>query len=268
MPSPPRLYTSQPISASSELLALPAPQAHYLLRVLRLKPGDEVRIFNEASGEWRARLIASPQHNKRGVGLEVAAQVRPPEILPSLTLAFAPVKGRALEAIIRQGTELGVTKFVPLLTEFCAVRGINLQRLTAIATEAAEQCGRLSLPLITPATKLGDFIAGHADNNGGGIIFCDEEGSKRAAPSLTGFLAGVGADKKTMSQKKMPKKNMPSIVLIGPEGGFSPSEREVLLAHKGVVAVSLGEAILRADTATIVALGGWRMLHDDALNNA
>ena len=267
MSNSPRLYINQPLhsyAASGALLAVSSSQAHYLMHVLRLKHGGEVRVFNGASGEWRARLVASsqPKHNKRGdkkeVGLAIVECLRPAKTLPSLTLAFAPVKGRALEAIIRQGTELGVTKFVPMITEFCAVRVINHERLNLIALEAAEQCGRLCIPSIHEAVMLADFIAAtindddDGDSNGEGIIFCDEEGRGRAVPTLTQFLAGI----------VRAKKNMPSIILIGPEGGFSPKEREVLLAQRQVVAVSLGEAILRADTATIVALGGWRMMHD------
>ncbi|MCG8625991.1 MAG: 16S rRNA (uracil(1498)-N(3))-methyltransferase [Proteobacteria bacterium] len=274
MPNSPRLYINQPLhsyAASGALLAVASSQAHYLMHVLRLKHGGEVRVFNGASGEWRARLVASPhksqqqpqhQHSKKRdkkeVQLEIVECVRPAKTLPRLTLAFAPVKGRALEAIIRQGTELGVTKFVPMITEFCAVRVINHERLNLIALEAAEQCGRLCIPSIHEAVMLADFIAAtindddDGDSNGEGIIFCDEEGRGRAVPTLTQFLAGI----------VRAKKNMPSIILIGPEGGFSPKEREVLLAQRQVVAVSLGEAILRADTATIVALGGWRMMHD------
>ena len=241
MPSPQRVYlpTPQPIAAG-QMLALAAGQVHYLVHVLRLGEGSEVRVFNQASGEWRACL---KRHAKTW---RVAAMecVRPPRVLPSLTLAFAPVKRGALASIIRQASELGVTRFVPVITEFTEVRRVNTARLMGIASEAAEQCGRLCLPRIDLPIMLAEFLAG-MDTNRRSLLFCDEMGHGRGTPSMAEYLAST--------------KPLPSVVLLGPEGGFSPKEREILLAHQGVVAVCLGEAILRADTAAVVALGAWQM---------
>ena len=245
MPTPPRLYSDQPL-ASGKTVPLTAAQAHYVLHVLRLGDGDGVRVFNGRDGEYCAGVVASAK-SRKSVAVMLGDQSRRPRRLPPLVLGFGLVRRPATEAIIRQATELGATEIQPLATQFTAARRINTARLKTIAIEAAEQCDRLSVPSIAECVGLADFLA--ADKGGSRyVLFCDETGAGRGIANILAHLTA-----------QPPPAAVKPVILLGPEGGFSPQEREILLAHKGVYGVSLGQAILRADTAAVVALGAWRL---------
>lgn len=231
----PRLFVDQPL-ADGHAVLLEGKPAHYLANVLRLGEGAEVLLFDGETGEWRAVIEAA--HKKRLV-LRAAEQTRPPEILPDLTLAFAPVKRAPLEWLIEKATELGVARLQPVITHRTVVERLNPDRLTAIAIEAAEQCGRTRLPLLLSPVKLDAFLAAPP----GRILFADETGG---APLVTAALPG------------------PATILTGPEGGFTPEERDRILAA-GATGVGLGPRILRAETAALAAVtlymaaaGDWR----------
>ncbi|MEM8935474.1 MAG: RsmE family RNA methyltransferase [Pseudomonadota bacterium] len=173
-------------------------------------------------------------------------------------LFFAPVKRTPLETIIQKATELGVSKFSPVLTERCVVSKINSERLAAIALEAAEQCGRLSIPSVDEPMPFADLFADWPA--GRRLMYCDEAGDDpnaewgggegRAAPALEALSASNSNANEWG-------------ILIGPEGGFSPAERDALRARKSVLPVTLGPRILRADTATIAALALFQAVQGD-----
>lgn len=237
-----RLYVDVDLAEGREI-ALPDAQARYLVQVMRRGPGDEVLVFNGRDGEWRARIVVA---GKRATTLEVVDQTRVQPPPSGIVLVMALVKRTPLETVIAKSVELGVGEIRLVTTERTNADHARIDRLEAIATEAAEQTGRLDVPRIlapAPLTRVLDAQPGE-----GRLIFCDEAGD---APPLLEILGGQAVG--------------PLAVLIGPEGGFSASERAGLRSRSGVIAVSLGPRILRAETAALSALtlvqavlGDWR----------
>lgn len=233
--STPRLFVERPLAAGQSL-PLEAAQAHYLKTVLRLRPGGEVRVFNGVDGEWSARLAGARQPL-----LEVAERQRGQTAEPGPTLLVAPIRKPRLEWLLEKAVELGVARIVPVITERSVVRPEASHRLRARAIEAAEQCGRLTVPDLTEPLPLAAAVTQAGAQ--GPLAFADEAGG--GAPLLAALEAGpIDA------------------FLIGPEGGFAPAERRALLARESVIPVSLGPTILRAETAAIYAVACWRGLAD------
>lgn len=228
-----RLFVPHDLAAGAEL-RLDEGQSRYLSAVMRLAVGDEVAVFNGRDGEWRAPLS---DVSKRCVILEAAEQLRPQSTGPDLDLVIALVKRAPLEYVIEKSTELGVLRVRPVITERTNADHTRIDRLQAIATEAAEQTGRLDVPRIDNPERLDRLLAGWEPDRR--LLFCDEAGD--AQPVLQAVDAGG-----------------PWAVLIGPEGGFSPREREMLRALPFAVPATLGPRILRADTAAISALTLWQ----------
>jgi 16S rRNA (uracil1498-N3)-methyltransferase len=228
-----RLHVPQDLSAGAEL-ALDEGQSRYLGAVMRAKAGDELRVFNGRDGEWRAIV---GQVGKRAVVLQLIDPARPQAEGPDLDLLIALVKRGPLETIVEKATELGVRRIRPVVTERTNADHTRLDRLRAIATEAAEQTGRLDVPEVLEPAKLEKLIGGW--DPGRRLLFCDEAGDAR--PVL-----------ETVTEPG------PWAILIGPEGGFSPREREALRSLSFAVAATLGPRILRADTAAIAALTLWQ----------
>ncbi|MGD9800492.1 MAG: 16S rRNA (uracil(1498)-N(3))-methyltransferase [Parvularculaceae bacterium] len=241
----PRLYHDAPLEENSSA-ALTQKQAHYLRNVLRRDAGAELLLFNEKSGEFAATVA---EIGKKGAIAEILKRTRAPEAEADIELLIAPVKRAALEMIIQKGTELGARRFRPVMTDRTNAERIRRDRLQAIALEAAEQCGRLSVPDVAEPARLPEVLLGWDASRP--LYYCDEAGDDpdkewggrdgRSAP----MLDVVGA-------------TGPAAILIGPEGGFSPDERKWLHALPYVKAVTLGPRILRADTAAIVALALWQ----------
>jgi 16S rRNA (uracil1498-N3)-methyltransferase len=229
-----RLHTPAELAAGARP-SLDARAAHYLAKVMRAKSGDVVRLFNARDGEWRAQLAVA----KRDVAATVLERVRPAVGEPGPVLAIAAIKRARLELVVEKASELGVAAIRPLATARSVVDRINRERLTAIATEAAEQCERLTVPTIGELGPLEAFLAERAAERTGALpLYAALE--RGDAP---GFAAAVAA-------------HGPGDLLIGPEGGFAAAERTALAAAPGVVAVSLGPRILRAETAAIAGLAG------------
>jgi 16S rRNA (uracil1498-N3)-methyltransferase len=217
-------------------VALDPDQSRYLAQVMRRGPGDEVLLFNGRDGEWRAAITAV---TKRAVQLRLVGEERAQAFGPDLDLVVALVKRARLEVIVEKAAELGARRVRPVVTERTNADTARLPRLRAIATEAAEQTGRLDVPELVEPMRLDALLAGWEP--GRRLLFCDEAGD--ALPVLQA-LAGQEAG--------------PWAILIGPEGGFSPDERARLRAQPYAVAASLGPRILRADTAAISALTLWQ----------
>ncbi|WP_158912924.1 16S rRNA (uracil(1498)-N(3))-methyltransferase [Caulobacter sp. S45] len=242
-----RLFVPEPLAGGADL-ALSVEQTHYLVNVMRLQPGAELLVFNGRDGEWRAVLA---QAGKRGGRLAVAARTRPQQLPPDLDLVMALVKRARLETIVEKAAELGVRRVRLITTRRTNADHIKVARLQAIATEAAEQTGRLDVPEICEPVALDRLLDGwDADR---ALMFCDEAGDApdqpwggdtgRAQPALAALAAPPGG---------------PWAVLIGPEGGFAPEERTRLRGLPFVTPTTLGPRILRADTAAISALTLWQ----------
>jgi 16S rRNA (uracil1498-N3)-methyltransferase len=231
-----RLHLPQPLSAGTAL-APTLDQSRYLTQVMRLKLGDALAVFNGQDGEWRCVLT---DILKKGVVLTAQEQLRPQATGPDVQLLMAVVKKSAMEFAVEKATELGVRHIRPILTARTQGHHLRLDRLDAIAIESAEQTGRLDLPAIDDPVRLADVLDGW--DPGRRLMFCDETGG---SPVMTALSAGEGAAR-------------PWAILIGPEGGFSPQERDRLRALPYTTAVSLGPRVLRADTAAIAALTLWQ----------
>jgi 16S rRNA (uracil1498-N3)-methyltransferase len=237
MPTTPRLFVSADLSAG-RAVPLDEEQSNYLLRVLRLGPGGEVRLFNGRHGEWDAAISAATGR-KAEVSPVALRRPQPPPASPAMTLLFAPVKKDQTDLIVEKSTELGAVRIVPVLTQRTQTRTVRLDRFRKIALEAAEQTERLDLPEIADVASLDAALA--ALPSGTALIFCDEAGDARPAAALMADLKGRDA-----------------ALLIGPEGGFTPEERAFLRARPGTHPVSLGPRILRAETAAIAAMSLWQ----------
>ncbi|TPE62156.1 16S rRNA (uracil(1498)-N(3))-methyltransferase [Sandaracinobacter neustonicus] len=228
----PRLFVETRLDTGAEF-ELEGTQVHYLATVLRLDRGAELRLLDDATGEWAAEVS---DVGRRRVLVRVGAMIRGREQTPDLWLLTAPIKPDRFEWIVEKATELGVRRIVPVLTERTNHARLKPERLRAHMVEAAEQCGRTALPELAEAVKLPALLAGW--DAGRALLFADEEG---------------GADMAAL------KPATPAAILIGPEGGFSPAERAALLALSATKRLALGPRILRADTAVVAAIAQFQL---------
>ena len=201
-------------------------QSRYVYKVMRMKENEVFSLFN-SSGEWEVKIL---NISKSIVEFNVVKQLRQKENSKELWLAFSPIKSNYLNFMIQKTTELGVTKFLPIIFDRTIFRKINKDRLDKIVIEAAEQSNRLHVPSIEEPQMLKDFLKNDMD-----LLFTD----------LNSSNTKVNAD--SLSDK-------PICVLIGPEGDFSEEEREEILQYNSVQSIKINENILRADTAAISAL--------------
>ena len=204
-------------------------QSHYVIKVMRLRENDEFNVFNE-SGEWIAQI---KKINKTGIEFRIVKQLRSKESREDIWLAFSPIKSNYFNFMIQKATELGVTKFIPVIFERSIVRKINNDRLKKIIIEATEQSNRIYTPKVESPVKLQNFLSTYEDKIK--LIFTD-----------------LNSNKKKVSLIKSEKK--PLCILIGPEGDFSESERLKILNFKDVETIKLNDNILRSETAAISAL--------------
>ena len=225
-----RLYF--PDKIQSDLSShLPKEQTHYIKDVMRLKIGDKLSIFN-ISGEWNA-IIQS--YEKKGARIKVMKKVREKENEKNIWLAFSLIKQNPLNFIIQKGTELGIQKFIPILTERSMVREINIERIKKIIVEASEQSNRISVPEINSPKSLKDFLLQFPKN--GYLIFCD-----------------INSDKNNLKKILEKKNNTPLCILVGPEGDFSEYERKMIIEQTQTFSISLAKNILKAETAALCAI--------------
>ena len=235
-----RLYVTHDLAPGAKL-GLNPDQSRYVVAVMRRAAGDRLLVFNGRHGEWRAVVVES---GKRGAVLEVQDEARPQASGSDLDLIVATVKRARLETIVEKACELGVRRVRLMVTERTNPDHIRLPRLNAIAVEAAEQTGRIDLPEIEEPARLADLLDAWEPSRR--LLFCDEAGD--APPALQALKAQPAG---------------PWAVLIGPEGGFSPTERARLRGLDQAVAATLGPRILRADTAAISALTLWQSVCGD-----
>lgn len=228
--STPRLFVDEELG-DDRTLALDGAQANYLGNVMRLKTGDPVRLFDDRTGEWIAEVTESA---KRSITLHITGKLRDREDVPDLWLLFAPIKKGPIDWLIEKATELGAARLQPVITHRTIVDRLNFDRLRANMIEAAEQCDRTALPELCEPVKLPSLLKGWDESRA--LLFADETGGLPLAD-----IAHPG----------------PTAILIGPEGGFTPEEREMIRATRGATAISLGPRILRAETAAAAAISAW-----------
>ena len=206
-------------------------QTHYVKDVMRLKIGDKISIFN-ALGEWKA-IIESYEKNRAKI--KILEKVRNKDNEKNIWLAFSPIKQSPMNFVIQKGTELGVQKFIPILSERTIVREINVERIKKIIVESSEQSNRISVPEIKKLESLKSFLSMFPQN--GYLIFCYINSSKK--------------NLKNILEKKI---DGPICVLIGPEGDFSENERKMIIDHNQTHPISLAKNILKAETAALSAI--------------
>ena len=202
-------------------------QSHYLSKVMRIKENDVFSLFNK-EGEWEAKVL---EISKNTVEFKIIKQLRQKEIIKELWLAFSPIKSNYQNFMLQKATELGVTKFLPIIFDRTVVRKINKDRIEKIVIEASEQSNRINVPTIEEAQDLNGFLKKNLMN----LIFTD-----------------LNSNIKKIDKSKFTDK--PICIIIGPEGDFSETEREKILSFKGVQPIKINENILRSETAVISAI--------------
>ncbi len=230
-----RLYIPDPLKKGAVLNLTPR-QSHYIVNVMRRSPGDVLYLFNNTDGEFSAQITAI---QKRIVSLSIETLHREASDQKELCLAFSVLKGERLGILIEKATELGVTSFYPLFSDHTVPSMINIERLEYRSIEAVEQSERLFIPEFHPSQTLDEFLETRSEP----YFVCLER--SEAPPLLT-------------TLKKHPKTQC---ILIGPEGGFSSREKDLIKAHSCAEIASLGENILRAETAAIMAISLYMGFH-------
>jgi len=221
-----RLFFSEKLSADM-IGKLDKSQSHYLTKVMRVKENEVFSLFNK-NGEWEAKILGI---SKSIVEFKTIKQLRKKENTKELWLAFSPIKSNYQNFMIQKATELGVTKFLPIIFERTIVRKINKERLEKIVIEASEQSNRINVPIIEESQKLNNFLK----TNSIDLIFTD-----------------LNSNNNKIDKSKLTDR--PVCIIIGPEGDFSEAERKEILSFSGVQAIKINENILRSETAVISAI--------------
>ncbi len=229
-----RLFVEEPL-AEGDRLSLPPAQSHYLLHVMRARPGNRVNLFNGRDGEWLARIAET---TRRACTVECERKIAEQGRDDDLWLVFAPIKKTPADYLTQKATELGVCALQPVITRRTIVHRVNTERMRANAIEAAEQSGRTTTPEIRGPLELPKLLSTWPKERR--LLFCDEAG----APPIREALAS--------------QRSASWAVIIGPEGGFEDAERDMIRALAATVPASLGKRILRADTAALAALAIWQ----------
>ena len=221
-----RLFFSNLLSADM-IDKLDKSQSHYLTKVMRVKENEVFSLFNK-NGEWEAKILGI---SKNIVEFKTTKQLRQKENTKELWLAFSPIKSNYQNFMIQKATELGVTKFLPIIFDRTVVRKINKERLEKIVIEASEQSNRINVPTIEDAQNLNSFLK----KNSMDLIFTD-----------------LNSNNDKINKSNFTDK--PLCIIIGPEGDFSEAEREEILSFNNVQAIKINENILRSETAVISAI--------------
>src|SRR3569832_2729730 len=241
----PRVYV-EPALAAGATIELDKDHANHLVNVLRLKEGDAAVLFNGRDGAWLGKLTRA---GKKSATLDVVVQTAHQTPASDLWFGFAPLKVGRLDYVVLKATEMGAGIIQPVITEYTQTKRLRADKLEAYALEAAQQCEVLTIPRVAEEVDLRPLIANWRTNQGlRRLLFADGSAASASPVDTIGWLRGL-----------------PVGILIGPEGGFSDAERELLLAQDFVIPISLGPRILRADTAAVAALslvqaiiGDWR----------
>ncbi len=222
-----RLFFSDTLSANM-IDKLDKYQSHYISKVMRIKENEIFSLFNK-EGEWEAKIL---EISKNIVKFKITKQIRQKHNTNELWLAFSPIKSNYQNFMLQKATELGVTKFMPIIFDRTVVRKINKERLEKIVIEASEQSNRINVPPIESPQTLDNFLK---KKNLMNLIFTD-----------------LNSDNRKVDKSKLTDK--PICIIIGPEGDFSEVERDKILSFKNVQPIKINENILRSETAVISAI--------------
>ena len=233
-----RLHCNQKLSLN-KLLVLNKSDTHYLKNVMRCKESDQINLFNENDGEFYSEIL---EIKKNKIFVEIFKLSTNTEVINDIFLIFSLVKKNKMDFIIQKATELGVRKIFPILTERSSIRDINPSRMVAIAKEASEQSNRISIPEISNLQTIQELLKNWDKNRS--ILYADE-------------ILKINKNLTILNRKNFVK----SSLLVGPEGGFSQEENDMLKTYKYVFPISFGETILRSDTAAIVGLSYLNILN-------
>ena len=228
-----RIYVDKSISLNL-IIYIKNKQHHFLRNVLRVKINDQINVFDGITGEWNTNVISI---NRSNTVLRVTKNLKKIKKSPDLWLIFSPIKQQRMNISIQKATELGVSKIIPCLTEYANIRKINLKNLYDNAIESSEQSERMDIPKIENLSDLNSVLSKWPENRK--ILFCDEKISDN-------YIFNVF--------EKLKNKYDKWAVLIGPEGGFSDKEGKLIKNNENVISVSLGDKVLRSDTAITVSL--------------
>ena len=226
-----RLYCNQKLSLNN-IIVLNKTDTHYLKNVMRCKKNDQINLFNENDQEFYCKIL---EIKKYETILEIFELSTNTEIINDIFLIFSLVKRNKMDFIIQKATELGVRKIFPILTERSSIRDINPSRMVAIAKEASEQSNRISIPEISNLMTIQELL---------------EQWDKKRSILYADEILKINKNLTILNRKNFVK----SSLLVGPEGGFSHEENDMLKTYKYVFPISFGETILRSDTAAIVGL--------------
>ena len=220
-----RLFFSESLSLNFES-KLNKPQSHYLSKVMRIKVGENFSLFN-SNGEWLAKI---KEISKGIIEFIVIEKLRQKDNSKEIWLAFSPIKSNYFNFMIQKATELGVTRFIPIIFDRTIVRKINKERLEKIIIEATEQSNRINIPILEKPQNLKKFLSNNLKKID--LVFTD-----------------LNTTKKKLEINK--EANKPLCAIVGPEGDFTEKERELILNFKSVKSININQNILRAETATI-----------------
>lgn len=229
-----RLYINKEIS-SNLLIYIKDKQHHFLRNVIRVQIEDTINIFDSLTGEWVSKVLSV---NRNNTVLRVVKKIKNMTKSKDVWLIFAPIKQLRLNMVAQKATELGASMLIPCLTEYTNNRSVNIKNIKLNAIEAAEQSGRLDIPKIEKPHSIKSILTSWPEDRY--LIYCDEK---------------LKNDKNIIKSLFALKNNIKKwAILIGPEGGFSSTEKKLIDKNKNVLAVTLGDRLLRSDTAITVAL--------------
>jgi 16S rRNA (uracil1498-N3)-methyltransferase len=226
-----RIYLDKKLDLDSNLI-LERQDAHYLINVMRLGEGDNLFIFNSKDGEFRAEIIS---FDKKNIKIKLISKIENMHKPSKISLIFSLIKSSKLDYLIQKCTEIGVNSFMPTISEKSVVKNLNIKRAKKIIKESCEQSNQLYLPDICEVQKLEKKLKSINENS---II----------------FFADINSSNKKISEEVKNSKNHEFYLLIGPEGDFSFKERDLLNSMKNCIPFSLGQNILRSETAAVVGL--------------
>lgn len=233
-----RLAVPQKLSVCANIILSPE-QSHYLSNVMRCSKGEIIKCFNSNDGEFLSQI---KELHKNKTIVETIEQIRKPQKESDIWLLFVPLKKDKTDFVVEKAVELGVSKIIPVLSSRANVKQIKTDRYVLQATEAAEQCGRLSIPEVDQPQDLFDVLSNWDKNRW--LYFMDERRNGNSAVKIF-------------------NQNKKGAILIGPEGGFSEEEAEKINQNAFVENISLGPRILRAETAAIASLAVWQAIAGD-----
>ena len=231
MPLKVRIYLDKKLNLDLDLI-LEKEDAHYLTNVMRLREGDNLFLFNSKDGEFKGEIIA---FDKKNIKVKLISKIENINKPGKISLIFSLIKSSKLDYLIQKCTEVGIKSFYPVISEKSVAKNLNIQRTEKIIKESCEQSNQLYLPAIHSIEKL-------------------EKKLKSLDKNSIVFFADINSSNKKIDEVIKNNKNREFYLLVGPEGDFSLKERDLLKSMNNCIPISLGQNILRSETAAVAGL--------------